>query len=467
MDALTRAPDAADRSYAAATKAVASRASRSLASAPGGVYSQPASLSKAAEQYKHNCGWTYSCVKAIAQKLAEREVFVGRPASKPRGKKGIDDLEPLESHPILDLLADPCPLLTRWSLLYMTVANLELTGRAHWWLTQEKGKAELWPLPSSWCEPKDPFRGSWIVKPKNSSGEGFEVPGDDMVYFALPDPSDPFGCLSPLQSQSTAVATDEEIQVAQFRAFKNGIFPGVMIRAGKLPNMLGTGEGVRPVLTEDQRRELVEGIKKFYRGGVNYNEPFIVDGLIESIERFSLTPAELDVLNSGEVTKSRIFQALGVSPFSLGQIQDGNRAQALVAEVTFAQNVLNPLATLLSESMTAWVAPRFAANGERLVIWIDPIVPRDIEVELKTWELALRFGCAERNEYRVRMMNLPKNPQFAGQPDLFNQMARNALSRPAADEVGTRQAEPGSTATWEFDRWQQHAAARDGNGKGH
>jgi phage portal protein BeeE len=300
-----------------------------------------------------------------------------------------------------------------------------------------------------------------VVRPKNAS-EGFEVAGDDLVYFSLPDPSDPFGCLSPLQSQAPAVATDEAIQVAQFRSFKNGIFPGVMIRAGRLPNMLGGTEGPRPVLTQAQRSELTEAIKKSYRGVQNYHEPLIVDGLIESVEKFSLTPAELDFLNSGQVTKARIFQAFGVSPFAVGQVENGNRAAMIVAQQTFAENVLNPLIALLSESMTAWLGPRYAGKGERLIVWVDPVVPKDSELDAQNWNNALRAGACSVNEYRRNVLNAADMPGGDKPLNPLDALVGNSVKAMAVDQVGTREAP--EIYSWGWDLRNELEARRNGNG---
>jgi len=71
MNCIDKALHEAESSYTLCAKAVASRASRALASgSPGGSYAPPSSLSKASEQYQHNVGWVYAAVKAVAQKIA-------------------------------------------------------------------------------------------------------------------------------------------------------------------------------------------------------------------------------------------------------------------------------------------------------------------------------------------------------------------------------------------------------------
>jgi phage portal protein BeeE len=218
-------------------------------------------LTKHKEQYSHFTGWTYTAIRAIAQRIAGQALCVGR-IGKPTRRKLADKIEPLETHPLLVALNDPNPLQVRWSLMYSTAASLLLTGRSHWWIDSDGGKLSIWPIPAHWLRASDPMRGSWYLRPDYSTSE-FELANDDVASFMLPDPSSPFGSVSPLQTQAAAVSIDENIQRTQFDVFKSGVHPQLAIRVGKLPGSptdYRTGTAERPVLTAEQRSELVESI---------------------------------------------------------------------------------------------------------------------------------------------------------------------------------------------------------------
>ena len=294
-----------------------------------------------------------------------------------------------------------------------TVSSLELCGRAYWWLNDADGELQIWPLPCHWVEPVDTLRTAYRVLPDGYGfGQEFIIPAEDMVYFPLIDPSNPFWDCSPLQSQATAVAVDEAIQQSQFRAFKDGIFPGVVIKAGRLPGMAPGQPGERPVLEPEQRAELIDAIKTIAGGAWQYGQPFIVDGMIEGIEKFTMAPVEMDFLQSGQSTKSRIFQAFGVNPLIVGEIEGANRAQATVAEESFCSNTVNPLLDLMSQILTAWIGVRFAAPGERLICWFDDCRAHDPEQSLKEWQVGLQYGAASLNEYRTGILGLPPEDRF-------------------------------------------------------
>ncbi len=431
-DALSRAFDTAER-ITTACKASTLTAERLLAAGPQGIALHQPNMLRAREQYRHNKGWAYVAIRAISQRIAGQSLNLARVAATqpvstkladarralfrsrlPRGLKSLgDNLEPIENHPLLAAVDRPNPLMVRWSLMCFTVASLELCGRAFWWLNDTGGNLEIWPIPCHWIEAVDTLRSAWRVLPDGYGfGEEFIIPAEDVAYFPLVDAANPFGSMSPLQSQATAVAADEAIQQAQFRAFKDGIFPGVIIKAGRLPGMAPGQPGERPVLEPEQRAELVDAIKAIAGGAWQYGQPFIVDGMIEDIQKFTLSPQEMDFLESGNATKSRIFQAFGVNPLIVGEIEGANRAQATVAEESFCSNTVNPLLELMSQILTEWIGVRFALPGERLICWFDDCRAHDPEQSLKEWQVGLQYGATTLNEFRTTILGLPPEDRF-------------------------------------------------------
>jgi phage portal protein BeeE len=362
--------------------------------------------SNARELSNHFRGWVWAAVRLIATRVAGQAVCVARKPRGPMGSKAAESkLEPLPAHRLLDVIADPNDLGTTWTLMFSTVASLELTGRSLWWATQEDGKDRIFHLPTHWIESTDRRRTVWNIRPDGAT-ESFPLPGEQVVHFFYPDPSDPMGCLSPLQRIADGVLADEAISTAQRAAFQNGIFPKVVLTAGRMPNDPMGGPGERPVLEAWQRKELVNAIRTVYRGSLRADEPFIVDGLIEKIEKLSNTIAEMDFLGSSKLTKARVLQGFGVSPILLGEVEGANRASATVADEIFVSNKVNPLLTLLSQAMTEWLGPIFAADNERLAVWIESAMAHDPELMLKRWQTAGQLGYVTPNEYRRAMLNL-------------------------------------------------------------
>ncbi len=379
-----------------------------IADAAGSPFAGQSNLAGHKEQLNAFSGHAFTAVSAIAKRVAGQEVFVGaEPRLRIRKHVG-DNLEPLSAHPLLASIDDPNPFMVRWSLLYVTVASLELTGKSFWWLRDVGSQFEIWPLPVHWVQPiheADSLYARWLVRPP-SNPTGFELSGDEIAYFSLPDPSDPLGAKSPLSSQAKAVNADDRIQDAQTSAFENGVHPSVAIRLGEIIGPSGT-KGGRPELSDKQRQQLIQSVRKAYAGVLKRGEPIILDRLIEDVFQFSNKPSEMDFTESGKTTKSRIFEAFGVNPIVVGQVENANRASSWVAEHHFCENVINPLLMLLGQILTKSVAPRFTDGTGRLVVWFEPCVAHDQELKLKAWQIALERGVVTPNEYRRHILNLP------------------------------------------------------------
>lgn len=302
---------------------------------------------------------------------------------------------PLESHPILDLLASPNEFMTTNGLLQCTAASYCLTGRACWWFDssgdprEETGlSTRIWYIPVHWIRPSgpstNPFSKFKIQMP--SSGE-IEVDGNDIFYSMIPHPEDPSRAWSAVQGQAASIDTDEQILLAQYTSMKNVIRPSLIITAGRVNGMPGGvagGKGPRVSLNRESRMALTEAIKGHYQGVMKYNEPLILDAMIEDVRPLIAGPVELDLLNSSEVTQSRIFEGVGVSPVVAGYSENANRAGSVVAHEIFYELVLNPLINLFGQSLAAMAKRRYGSysTGSKrstLTLWMDEAKPKDAE----------------------------------------------------------------------------------------
>lgn len=365
------------------------------------------------EQLRHFNGWQFVAIRAIAVRVAGQQVNVASVRGAPgrlQTKAVGDDLEPIPDHPLVAAIDAPNPYMVRWQLMYVTVAGLELTGKAYWWIRDTNRGLEIYPLPADWMSPEHDggLYSRWRVRPPGVP-EGLVIDNADIAYFSLPDPADPLmGAVSPLQTQARAINSDEAIQASQDIAFRAGIHPSVVVKAGRLPNAVTGGEGMRPVLTPEQRKQLITSIRNALSGVLKHGDAAIVDGMIEDIIPWSNKPAEMDWLNSGAQTKSRILQAFGVNPIVVGEVENANRASSWVAELHFCNNVVNPLLILMGQVLTARVAPRWAGPSERLKVWFDLCRADDDELKLRAWQYGLTQGAVTLNEYRRHILNLPE-----------------------------------------------------------
>jgi phage portal protein BeeE len=205
-----------------------------------------------------------------------------------------------------------------------------------------------------------------------------------------------------------AVSANESISEAQRRAFNNSIWAGYAVTVGRNPDVNGQ-QGARPALTKEQRGQVINAILQAYRGVINYDQPIILDGLIESITKVSNTPREMDFLKSHALTKEQITQGFGVNPIIMGQVEGVNRASAAAADDIYCSNCINPKLELVSQILTAFVAPRLASGSERLVLYYEPAHAYDPDLELTRWKFLAGLAAADNNEIRTSL-GLPPRP---------------------------------------------------------
>jgi len=455
----------------------------------GGPLRSP-SLIHHQEQYRHYTGWVHACIRPIAQSIARQPVRIARvqsaaqPVRQPSGvkrpviqtpygpfdreyavrqmyfkkhlpgplKQYYETAELLESHPLLDAIDNPNELMVRWSLMFCLTASLELTGKHYWWVrsvddpNSRLGKRlVIWPLPSHWCAPKhtkDKLFAYWEVRPEGQT-QPFNVPVEQIVYFYLPDPSNPFGAYATLQAQAKAVVSDESISEAQRQSFARGIFPGYAIVAGRLPDAQGNaGMGEKPLFNKEQRNQLLNMIKQQYRGVYHHDEPIILDQLIQDIKRITNSPREMDFMQSGAVTKERITQAFGVNPIVLGQVEGANRASSAAAADHLNDIAVNPKIELISQCLTAWFNPLFARPGEKLIVYLEEAWATDPDSDRLDWGMLAEHYACSRNELRAGLMHLPPIPDgdaLLVPMDLIPLDITQGPDRPSApNQVGTK-----------------------------
>jgi phage portal protein BeeE len=417
------------------------------------------------EQYRHNTGWVAASIGPIAKRIARQPIRLARvsksapeKATAPSGRKATvagvlvstkakpwekgseeatasalwfkqrlpgpfktlaPSAELIDTHPILEAIDNPNPIMVRWSMMFVTVASLMLTGKAYWWVKAVKGddggndgdgspRIEIWPLPSSWVKPvhtETKLNSHYEVTPEGAL-EPTPVPAEQIVYFYLPDPSSLLGAQSPLQNQARAVVSDEAIAEAQRRGFANGVFPGVAVVVGRQAGLDGK-PGERPALNREQRAQIITAFKQAYRGVYNHDEPIILDRLIEDVRRVTNTNREMDFQQSGAYTKERITQGFGVNPIVMGQVEGANRASSATADDHLCQSTVNPLIELISQTLSAWMNPLLAGPGERFCLFIEEARAVDPDSDRSDWEALWSAGACSKNEYRAGLRNLP------------------------------------------------------------
>lgn len=383
----------------------------------------------------------YAAIRPTAIKVADQSIRVGRrqaaKATMPSGLlakqldlarkfapdfvvKKIDDqnVELFDTHPILDLFegshVQPNKYMSVWDLLYCTAYSLEAVGEAIWWCDFNGESKSIWYWPRSWIRPI-PYNGDayglWKIDIPGVPSDAFPpISGDDIIPFRYPNPADPTRSHSPTAAQSRSINTDDQIQDTQLASMKNAMRPSLGVVIGDVlpsPN----GGQVKPELTAEQRKQIIEALRLAYRGAMHTGDPIILDGLISDIKQIFASPGELDYPNSSTIVRDRIRQGYGVNPFIMGQVEGSNRATAHVAMESHYSLKVNPICTLISKQLTRRIGPRFAAEGEKLLVWLTHAVSSDEDLVIRQVDSLSRASFIRPSEARAKY-GLPADPEL-------------------------------------------------------
>jgi phage portal protein BeeE len=391
------------------------------------------------ELEKFTGGWVYAAMRPIAQRIAGQPIRVGHkvaPPAKPQVRREkstlphagppwlpADEVDQDPSHPLLDALASPNDYLVAHSLMFVTTCSLEAAGLAYWWVDEgPDGRTTIWYLAPHWVRPELPTEESdRVIKTYKVRVPGmldeFDLDPEVVVRFHQPDLFDPFfGTISPLIAGLKAADTDHALQESQRRQFHQGASPGLILTAGVPPELSGVGQLVRPALTKEQRAQLISAINAQYRGFTNHGNPLILDAIITDAKKMSNTPAEMDYLGGGQILQKRINQSFGVNPIITGEIEDSNRASATIAGEHFCEYTVNPLAVLMSQTMTAFFQGYYQDPG--LLVWIEPARTNDPDARRADLDQLIRAEAITKNELRAEhgLDPIPEGDEWVDAP---------------------------------------------------
>jgi len=364
----------------------------------------------------------YSVIRPIAQQIASQQINVGRLVGSGGAARQFDrptkeslpdsckafqeDMEIVPDHVLIDRFREPNPVMPMWHLQYSTICSYQLTGVTYYWMPEEQGQINIWPVPSTWITPKHD-KGHFAEYEINPGGfgKGITRPSEEFARFVNPDPADPFGCKSTLKAHALAVAADNAIETAQVAAFRNGIFPSHAIVLGDITDVEGANTG-RPTLLKEDRDRITRSMMDMYGDVYQAGTPMILDALIKDVIDLSKSNNEMDFLDSGKATDSRISRGWGTPSAITGELENVNRAGSAVAQTHFINFTVNPLIEYMSQVLTLFVAPRFAATGERLVVWITPARPDDPENTRANYQVLAKHQACSKNEMRSALEGL-------------------------------------------------------------
>jgi HK97 family phage portal protein len=334
------------------------------------------------EQLRNYRSWVYAAVSAISQEVARQRPYLYRNSGQAEHQH-----EPLpHTHPLCRLLDRPNPWLTPWELWYLTTIYLELTGNCFWYVAAGD-PAELWVIPTPWVTVvPDPvsYVGGYTVAAPGVPAEHFSPA--EIVHLKYPNPLDPHLGLSPLQANALTVDAHSELMRSRFQTFQAGPRPGVVLQTDQ-------------TLSDQTVSRLEDKLEAKFAGRANWHRPLVLEQGLKA-SPWTLTPAEMDFLNSARMTRDEILAVFRVPPPITGVVENLGLGADIWhgARVMFCEGTVQPKLDLIAQSLTRGLGRRY---GPDVVISFPDCSPRVAEDRRKDDELDARLGLRTVNEIRA------------------------------------------------------------------
>jgi len=300
--------------------------------------------------------WTQWTVKKAVKEGLRSSVWIfrsfglisGSAAGVPFRVVYGEDEEPLEKHPLNDVLSRPNNQLSRKDCFTLIYQWLLLTGIAYFYkgppMAAIPGTFPLWPVSPDRIAPirsKDielMIEGYAAAEDKDKPRAVIKYKTEEIIAFRIMDPANPLDGISPLMAAARIIDTDNEMQNFNKAAMQNrGVVEGFI--AFKLP------------LTQDQLDVQAEAWRERNTGTKQARTTAFLGNQAE-YHRTSLTPAEADFGQSRKDNRDEILSAVGTPPQLVGAQEASTYDNFRVSEIIHWRNTIVPLIGIVSDALT-------------------------------------------------------------------------------------------------------------------
>lgn len=288
--------------------------------------------------------YVYSCIQLIARSVASVPWYAYKQDSN-------GDWTVIENHPLQLLIEKPTPFHNRKDLMTGMVHHLYLGGNAVFTKVRGGGVvAELWQLPPDAIK-VIPSKVDFIDRYEyEQDGVRQSFAPSDIMHNKFNDPSNPYWGLAPLQAGAKAV--DSDVEAVRFqklslqnRAITDGVFT------------------FEHPLTTDQWKEARAMVRDQHQGIDNARTPWVL-GAGAKWEQMSLSPLEMDFLNSRKFTREEICSIFQVPPPMIGILENSTYNNIETARKIFWVDTLIPLLEDIKDCFNQCLTPEFGKGFE-------------------------------------------------------------------------------------------------------
>ena len=268
------------------------------------------------------------------------------------------DGEEIHNHPFTKVWARPNREFSGQDNMEFIIAHLKLCGNSLIQPLMINGQPkEFWvcmpdmikPIPS---DVQGEWLKGWEIQPTN--GKVIHAPPEQFIHFMQFDPGNPYWGIGDLQAAARTIDADNEAQDTQKVQLQNrNIPPGVFQFDQSLDDTQ---------FTEVTKRVREKFLQKSKRG-----EPWVLGGGYKW-QQMSLTPVEMDYIQSRLQNKRDIATAFGLDPWWLGDREHSSYNNVAEARRSMYEDVTIPLLDDIRSTLNLKVAPMY---GDDIYITYD------------------------------------------------------------------------------------------------
>lgn len=312
------------------------------------VYSELGIKKATREGYKLSL-YVYRCVRTVVNAASGIPWIV-------LDKKGNE----IPDHDFTKAWAKPNSEFSGQDNMEFIIAHQKLNGNAILQPVYVNGRPkEFWicmpdliqPIPSE-------VAGQWLKgwKVSDAKGEQKEVSEfiDEgrryprFIHLMQFDPGNPYWGIGDLQAAARTVDTDNEAQDTQKVSMQNRGIPSGIFKPDQ-------------DLNDEQLEERTRRIRELFLQKVNRREPWVL-GNAWSWEAMSLTPVEMDYIQTRLANKQDIAAAFGVDPIFLGDKSQSTFNNIKEAKKALYENTVIPMLDDIRSTLNQKVAPLYGGD---------------------------------------------------------------------------------------------------------
>ena len=305
------------------------------------VAMKPWGADRAVKDGYKGSSWVYACIDRLVKAVASTGWVAQRRATR--------GWEPAPNSPLQLLLDEPCPAMSRQTYWARQVQMLYLTGNGVSVIVEDgRGRpAELWPLDSRLVHA---LEGDPEIGPiggyeyKTETGPRVFEP-EQIAHLLFPDPDSAVWGMAPLEAAAKAVDTDAEAREFALSGLQNRAVVDGLI-------------SFKEPLSREQHAHALEMWQARHAGPANARGTAIL-GSDARFAQMSMSPAEMDFIESRRLTREEICAIFQVPPPLVGIYDNATLANIQIARFILWVDTVIPLLDDLSSALTTSVARRF------------------------------------------------------------------------------------------------------------